>query len=216
MRSILCAGFFLLMNAAMSLAPTRLLGQPTEAPKPAYDFSLPREERIKLAESGAPPEVSSKATVYLLEPIGYVKVREGTNGFTCIVERETPLTMEPECYDAEGSATTLLTRFYTEEQRARGKSESAIQTEIESGYKSGKFKAPRKFGIVYMMSEHNHVLNPETNQIIQFHPHLMFYAPYATDQDIGSPSSSPGLPFTVHPGQPDALIVVVPREQKTK
>jgi hypothetical protein len=124
--------------------------------------------------------------------------------------------MEPECYDAEGSATALLTRFYTEEQRARGKSESAIQTEIESGYKSGKFKAPRKFGIVYMMSEHNHVLNPETNQIIQFHPHLMFYAPYATDQDIGSPSSSPGLPFIVHPGQPDALIVVVPREQKTK
>jgi hypothetical protein len=30
-----------------------------------------------------------------------VKVREGTNGFICIVERETPLTMDPECYDAE-------------------------------------------------------------------------------------------------------------------
>ena len=31
--------------------------------KPAYDFSLPREERIKLAESAAPAEVSSKDTV---------------------------------------------------------------------------------------------------------------------------------------------------------
>jgi hypothetical protein len=29
--------------------------------------SLPREEKIKLAESAAPPEISGKATVYLLE-----------------------------------------------------------------------------------------------------------------------------------------------------
>jgi hypothetical protein len=213
MRPIFLVGLFL-MKLVITLAPTSLWAQQADAPKPAYDFSLPREERIKLAVSAAPPEISSKATVYLLEPTGYVKVREGANGFTCIVERETPLTMEPECYDAEGSATTLLTRFYTEEQRAKGKSESAIQADVEAGYKSGKFKAPRKFGIVYMMSEHNHVLNPETNQIIHFYPHLMFYAPYATDKDIGSPSFSLALPFLVHPGQPDALIIVVPRDQK--
>ena len=46
----------------------------SDTPKPAYDFSLPREERIRLAESAAPPEISSKATVYLLEHSGYVKV----------------------------------------------------------------------------------------------------------------------------------------------
>lgn len=186
----------------------------SDAPKPAYDFSLPREERIALATSAAPPEISGKATVYLLERTGYVKVREGTNGFTCIVERETPLTMEPECYDAEGSATTLLTRFYTEEQRAKGASEEQIKAGIAQGYKSGRFKAPRKFGIVYMMSQHNHVLRPDTNEIIHFAPHLMFYAPYITEEDIGSPPSSRDMPFVVHPGQPDALIIVVPREQK--
>jgi hypothetical protein len=186
----------------------------SDAPKPAYDVSLPREERIALATSAAPPEISGKATVYLLERTGYVKVREGTNGFTCIVERETPLTMEPECYDAEGSATTLLTRFYTEEQRAKGASEEQIKAGIAQGYKSGRFKAPRKFGIVYMMSQHNHVLRPDTNEIIHFAPHLMFYAPYITEEDIGSPPSSRDMPFVVHPGQPDALIIVVPREQK--
>ena len=181
--------------------------------KAAYDFSLPREERIKLAESAAPPEISGKATVFLLERTGYVKIREGTNGFTCLVERETPLTMEPECYDAEGSATTLLTRFYTEEQRAKGTSEEQIMAAIEEGYKSGKFKAPRKTGIVYMMSEHNHVLRPDTHQIIHFSPHLMFYAPYMTEADLGSPPSARNMPFIVHEGQPDALIIVVPREQ---
>ena len=187
----------------------------TDNAKPAYDFSLPREERIKLAESAAPPEISEKATIYLLERSGYVKVRDGTNGFTCIVERETPLTMEPECYDAEGSATTLLTRFYTEEQRAKGVGEAQITAAIEEGYKSGQFKAPRKAGIVYMMSEHNHVLRPDTHEIIHFSPHLMFYAPFVTEADIGSPPESRDMPFVVHAGQPDALIIVVPREQKS-
>ena len=81
------------------LLPILLLGSSTvvhaqtSTPKPAYDFSLPREERIKLAEGAAPPEISGKATVYLLERTGYVKVREGTNGFSCFVDRQTPLNL---------------------------------------------------------------------------------------------------------------------------
>src|SRR6516225_8578123 len=84
----------------------------TNVPKPSYDFSLPREERIKLAESAAPEEISGKATVYVLERNGYIEVREGTNGFSCIVDRQTPWNTEPSCFDAEGSATTLLTRIF--------------------------------------------------------------------------------------------------------
>jgi hypothetical protein len=70
--------------------------------KPAYDFSLSREEKIKLAESAAPPEVSSKATVYVLDGAGYVKVRDGSNGFSCFVDREAPVNLEPTCFDTEG------------------------------------------------------------------------------------------------------------------
>jgi hypothetical protein len=65
-----------------------LAGNPTtfaqaDMPKPTYDFSLSRESKIKLAESAAPPEISDKATVYSLERTGYVRVRDGTNGFSC-------------------------------------------------------------------------------------------------------------------------------------
>ena len=111
----------------------------TSAPKPAYDISLPREEKIKLAESAAPTEISGKATIYVLDQAGYVKVREGTNGFSCIVDRQSILNMEPTCFDAEGSSSTLLTRIFVEEQRAKGKSEEEINTTIEDGYKTGKF-----------------------------------------------------------------------------
>lgn len=48
--------------AVLLLAPNLALLAQTDTPKPAYDFSLPREERIKLAQSAAPPEISGKAT----------------------------------------------------------------------------------------------------------------------------------------------------------
>jgi len=195
---------FLLFTTCTSFAQSKSL-------KPTYDVSWPREERIKLAEGAAPAEISGKATVYLLESTGYVKVREGTNGFSCFVDRQTPLNMEPTCFDAEGSATTLPTRLLAESERAAGKSEEQIKAQIEQGYKQGKFKAPSKPGIVYMMSDRIYILIPGTDQIIHIPPHLMFYAPYATDQDIGSPPASASMPRLIRAGQPDAVVVVFPR-----
>ena len=64
--------------AIFLLIPQGLSAQ-AEKPKPAYDFALAREEKIKLAESAAPAEISGKAAVYILERTGYVKVRDGSN-----------------------------------------------------------------------------------------------------------------------------------------
>jgi hypothetical protein len=202
MRKMLSIG--VLLGASVAAAAQ------TDMPKPAYDFSLPREERIKLAESAAPPEIAGQATVYLLERSGYVKIREGTNGFSCLVDRQTPLNLEPTCFDAEGSATTLPTRLYVEEQRAKGKSEEQLRAEIDEGYRSGKYKTPSKPGIVYMMSDKGYLLVPGTNKLVAIPPHLMFYAPYATDKDIGSPPGARNMPRVIRPGQPDACIIVIP------
>ena len=187
-----------------------LLSQP-DPPKAAYDFALSREEKIKLAESAAPGEISGPATVYVLERTGYIKIREGTNGFTCFVDRQNPLNMEPTCFDAEGTATTFQSRLYAEEQRAKGKSEDQVKAEVEQGYKSGRFRAPQKPGIVYMLSDHIYLLTP-TNQLVHAPPHLMFYAPYATEKDIGSPPASAGMPRLIRAGQPDAVMIVFPKK----
>jgi len=200
-----------LMVIALLLYATSLLAQ-APTPKPAYDFSLSREEKIKLAESAAPPEVASKATVYVLERTGYEKVREGTNGFSCFVDRQSPLNLEPTCFDAEGSATTLRTRLYAEGERAKGKSEAEITGEIADGYKQGKFKAPGKPGIVYMMSDQGYLYVPGRDQLVHLPRHLMFYAPYATERDIGSPPPGANMPRLLRSGQPDAVMIVLPRE----
>jgi hypothetical protein len=183
-----------------------------DGPKPAYDFSLPREDKVKLALSAAPPEVSEKATVYVLEQAGYLKVRDGTNGFACLVDRQAPVNQEPCCFDAEGGATTVPVRLFVEEQRAKGKSEEEISTAVEKGYKSGKLRVPRKFGIVYMLSDHTYVLVPSLHQVRHVPPHLMFYAPYATDNDIGSPPAAANMPRVLRAGQAEAYIIVFPAQ----
>ena len=185
-----------------------LLFAQAEMPKPAYDFSLSRQDKIKLAESAAPPEISGNATVYVLERSGYLKVRDGSNGFSCFVDRQTPWNSEPTCFDAEGSATTLPTRLFVEEERAKGKSENQIKSALDEGYKSGRFKAPAKPGIVYMMSDNVFLL--VQNKIVHAPAHLMFYAPYATAKDIGSPPAMVNMPHLIREGQPDAYIIVIP------
>jgi len=202
MRRTIVGGF---VFAACLLAPAQ-----ENAPKPAYDFSLPREEKIKLAESAAPAEISGKATVYILEHSGYTKVRDGSNGFSCFVDRQTPLSSEPTCFDAEGTTTTLPTRLFAEQERSKGKSEAQIKAAIDEGYKSGKFKAPGKPGVVYMMSDSIYLFIPEKNVIVHAPPHLMFYAPYATDKDIGSPPPGANMPRILRAGQPDAYMIVFP------
>ena len=179
-----------------------------------YDASTPRERQIQLALSAAPAEISSKATVYILGPHGYEKVREGANGFSCLVERAfigtTEIAVGPACFDAEGSRTLVLTYLRREELRAQGKSEAEIKDDIANGYKEGRFKAPGP-GFLYMMSSENYVYDDNSKQSGWVPPHLMFYAPYKTAKDVGYESVSPTMvPYLVLPGQPEALLVIAP------
>lgn len=190
---------------------------PTNSDKPAvhYDASVPRDRQMQLALSAAPPEIAGKATVYILGPKGYEKAREGSNGVSCVVERTFKGTVQtsvgPMCYDAEGSRTLLLVLLFTEEMRARGKSEEQIKTDIATGYKEGRFKAPSKPGVCYMLSPENYLYNPNTKKSGPFPGHFMFYAPYMTPKDLGySDIADTMQPYLVDPGQPNAMLVVVP------
>jgi hypothetical protein len=170
------------------------------------DANTPAAIQIALAESAGPP-VGADAAIFVLGTNGYTKARDGRNGFTCLVARERRDTLEPECFDAEGTATVVPVRMFVEQQRAAGTADSRIDALVEEGYKSGRFKAASKPGLVYMLSDYNYVFDPERKAVIHFPGHLMFYAPYATQKDVGS---GPGAPYIVAPGTPHALFIVVP------
>jgi hypothetical protein len=187
-----------------------------------YDASMPRDQQIALAESAAPAEVSSKATVYVLGPKGYEKAREGTNGFSCFVGRHfvkpAETSIEPQCFDAEGSRTLLLVYLHGEELRTNGKSEAEIKADAASGYKEGRYQYPSKPGFLYMMSSQNRLSAIPEHGTGIFPPHLMFYAPNMTTKDIGLDTQSlANLDYLgmTHPGAGDNLIVVVPVASKS-
>jgi hypothetical protein len=191
--------------------------KPRDPPKEVHliNASVPRERQIELALSAAPTEVSSKAAVYILGPKGYEKVREGTNGFSCLVERSfagtTQTSSAPACFDAEGSRTLMLTYLRREEMRAEGKSEAEIKDDIAKGFEEGRFKAPGP-GFLYMMSSENYVYDSQSKESGFVPPHLMFYAPYKTAKDLGYESISPTMvPYLTYPG-PEGLIVVAAKK----
>lgn len=190
----------------MLLLPSVLLVAQIEAIR-SIDASTPVPVQIAIAESAAPREVSGEAAVYVLGPHGYRKVRESRNGFTCLISREHRDTLEPECFDAEGTATVIPARLFVEQRRAEGAQDAVIDRELESAYRDGRFVAPRKPGIVYMLSPHNYVFDPDQKTVVHVSGHLMFYAPYATAKDVGSGT---GAPYIVAPGTPHALMIVVP------
>jgi hypothetical protein len=61
-----------------------------------------------------------------------------------------------------------------------------------------------------MLSDRGSLAIPGTDKMVHIPPHLMFYAPYATDKDIGSPPPVANMPHLIRAGQPDAVIVVFP------
>jgi hypothetical protein len=48
------------------------------------------------------------AAIFTIGPKGYTKARDGRNGFTCLISRQHRAVLEPECFDAEGTATVVF------------------------------------------------------------------------------------------------------------
>lgn len=177
----------------------------------SMQVSLPAspEEEIELALSAAPPAAREDAGVYVLGSDGYVLAREGKSGLTCLVERGPEGSLEPICWDAEGAETLLPVALEKARLRAQGKTEDDVSAHIADGYASGRFRAPRRAGVAYMLSTENHVWNGE--RIVRYHPHVMVYAPYVTNADIGSDGMSPWMPWVLNEGEPNAYIITVVR-----
>jgi hypothetical protein len=190
--------------------------------KSRFDASVPRAKQIEMAMSAAPQQISSRATIYVLGLRGFEKARTGTNGFSCLVDRKLQgniaVTLEPKCFDAEGTRTLLPVSLRTEALRSQGKTESQIAADIKANYKRGIFHAPRKPGLIYMMSPFNILPRGPNNTDFGSVPgHLMFYAPYMKPRDLGYESASGDmLPFLVDAGTPYAMMIVVPKRQLPK
>jgi hypothetical protein len=199
--------------AAAGLAVSASPAEPTQPPASQVPKLLERQKEIALALSSCPASVASKAAVYVLEASGYVKVRESQNGFTAIVQHALPNSQDPQCMDAEGTRTFLPRYLKVAELRAQGKSPEEIRRIVADAFAKGIFQAPTRPGVDYMLSKENLTPNARGG-VVPFPPHVMFYAPYLTNADLGSdgtlgPDGNPvGPAFVAGEGSPHALIIV--------
>ena len=156
---------------------------------------MPAKLESQFALSALPPALRDQATVYLLDPKkGYQLSRQGTSGVTCLVERTAwELTdfrndiYVPLCYDAEGSKSFLKVIMDAATLRIQGMSPVALKAEIENRYKNKTYKVPEKAGLSYMVAPIMRTVGPPDLKVrTMAMPHLMFYAPHITNEDIGA------------------------------
>jgi len=171
---------------------------------------MDRQKEVTLALSACPPSVAQGAGVYVLEQSGYVMARESQNGFVAIVAHALPISQEPQCMDAEGTKTHLPRLLKVAELRAQGKSTDEIARYVAEAFAKGIFVAPQKPGVDYMLSSEN--LPPDNagkgRSVEPFPPHVMIYAPYATNAAFGVDGSPDGPLMVVGEGTPHALIII--------
>ena len=169
---------------------------------------LDRDVEIEEALAAGPASIHDGAGVYVLTNEGYELARKSSNGFHCIVSRSQPESYEPQCLDAEGSATLLRQILLRGELQMRGMSAEEAQAEIAAAWKDGTLRAPSRPGINYMLSTKNRVpVGPD--RVVPYRPHLMFYAPNLTDEDFGGDRTGQDSPiFMINAGQPSGYVIV--------
>jgi hypothetical protein len=163
---------------------------------------LPQDEEIQLALDAGPEHLRADAAVYVFGAEGYRKIRSGTNGFTCLVNRDGNQAgdndLKPTCWDAEGSRTILPVMLRVGELIAHSASAEDIQRDIEAGFASGKFASPSKAGIAYML-QGDLIFDPQTKRITKtaFPAHYMIYSPGISNADIGMAAQHSGSKFAL-------------------
>jgi hypothetical protein len=180
---------------------------PHHANGPTID-RMPAALETQFALSAAPRGLRDRATVYLLDPrTGYHLSRQGTSGVTCIVERTAWELADfrddiyiPLCYDAAGTKTYLRVMMDAAALRAKGMSPTALKAEIERRYRNKTYRAPTKPGVSYMVAPVFRTIGPPDLKVhTMAMPHVMFYAPFTTNEDLGAAPNLADHASLLHP-----------------
>ncbi len=143
-----------------------------------------------LALSAAPEHLRSQATIFVYGTSGYAKYRDGTNGITCLLNRDGffygSSAFKPTCWDSEGATSYVPVMLEVGRLLADGKDTNSIKAEIDAGFRTGRFHRPKRTGIAYMLTGDVN-LDIKSGKVLQnaFPGHYMIYAPGVSGTDIG-------------------------------
>ena len=163
---------------------------------------LSTECESALALSAAPTYMRDKAGIYVLGQDGYEKIRTSENGFACMVTREGPMSVVPQCFDPIGQTVHMKVAKDEAKKMRAGMSRADIRKERVQGFYDGTYTPAKGHGVVYMASAFNYIDLP--NRRIHVAPHVMYHAPGVTNADLGSVPQeafqNKGMPFMANSG----------------
>jgi hypothetical protein len=215
MRNLTVVLAFLL--AALDAA---VLAQNPKYP-PISEYMMTPEAEIGLARSAAPESVSAHATVKILTNSGYKVAAQGDNGFTCLVMRGwsaptyTPAQFRDLVYDAavrapicfNPPAAKEVLPYY--ELRSKlgmeGKTPDQISESVQAAYARGQLPRRDEVSFAYMWSADQNL----GTGIGHWHPHMMIFAPYYDNSQLGNNEFGGALPqLSDDAGTPFAVVVI--------
>lgn len=200
---------------------------------PLGEYMMPREAEMALARSAAPPNISGRATIKVLTTSGFQTVREGDNGFVCLVMRGwsaptfAPAVLRDLVYDAtvrapicfDAPATRMVLPFYALKHQLgmEGKTPDQIADAIQAAYARGQLPRRDTVSFAYMWSAEQQ-LGPGVGH---WHPHMMVFAPYYDNAMLGGNdvgvapivSDDAGTPFTVIVIPVDDKLAIKPQQK---
>ncbi len=212
----LIAGLVFMLSAG-AFSPAR--GAEPKAPTAMGKIEpLPPDLEVQLALSALPPHLRDKATVYVLNPgKGFEVALKGTNGFHAFVARTGddafrgawPLTeyrddiLYPVSFDSAGAKAQMKIFFDAAQMQAGGTPPGELKRIIKDRVRTGYYKAPERAGVSYMLSPILRTyFNPEEGETVGTLniPHVMYYAPNVSNEDIGGGKLGGVYPFIIMQG----------------
>jgi hypothetical protein len=192
---------------------------------PISEYFMPQDAEIALAKSAAPDNISARATIKVLTPMGFHAVHEGDNGFVCIVMRGsaaptfTPPQVRdlvydaklraPICFNPQASATVMPYYELRNKLAMEGKTPDAITEGIQAAYSKGVL--PKRDGVsfAYMWSA-DQILGPFGH----WHPHMMVFSPYYENAMLGGNPFGAPLPIVSDDAGTPFAVVLIPVDDR--
>jgi hypothetical protein len=170
---------------------------------PLDEYLMPDSHaEIALARSAAPAAISDKATLLTLKPHGYETAVNGTNGFTCLVERSwmspfdspefwNPKMRGPVCYNPAATKSILAYTLRRTKLALAGLSKAQMLDEIRGAAARKELPWPEPGAMSFMMSKDGYLGDAQGH----WHSHLMFHVPKAAAASWGA--NLPGSPVVL-------------------
>ena len=109
----------------------------------------------------------------------------------------------PISFDQAGAKAQMRVFFDIAEMQAKGTPPGELKRIIQDRYKTNYYKSPERAGISYMLSPILRTYtNPDENEnvVTAGIPHVMYYAPNVSNEDVGGSTPGSMYPFVILQG----------------